>query len=183
MQGDADARVRAIATEVFGLRLVGWDRDSNDWCTNPGAPAVSCAQKGVTDQAGLERELRGWATGSKSPGPIGLQHENGPHPVNAFINTYPVFVQNGWNAMCAILASWTLRCVCSYPLLVQGCSRPVRRTLVPQRRTQRLDHRHVRRNRRRTQRRTLAFRFDLGGFFRYQRVQHGYLDPRLVELE
>ncbi|GJN87872.1 hypothetical protein Rhopal_000827-T1 [Rhodotorula paludigena] len=97
--GDADARVRAIATEVFGLRLVGWDRDSNDWCTNPGAPAVSCAQKGVTDQAGLERELRGWATGSKSPGPIGLQHENGPHPVNAFINTYPVFIQNGWNAM------------------------------------------------------------------------------------
>lgn len=35
-QGDADNRVRAIAEEVFGMILVGWNRDSNDWCLNNG---------------------------------------------------------------------------------------------------------------------------------------------------
>jgi chitin deacetylase len=35
-QGDADNRVRAIAEEVFGMILVGWNRDSNDWCLNDG---------------------------------------------------------------------------------------------------------------------------------------------------
>jgi hypothetical protein len=34
VQGDADNRVRAIAKEVFNLTLVGWNRDSDDWCLN-----------------------------------------------------------------------------------------------------------------------------------------------------
>ena len=33
-QGDADNRVRAIAEHVFGLTLVGWNQDSDDWCLN-----------------------------------------------------------------------------------------------------------------------------------------------------
>ncbi|BGP37173.1 hypothetical protein JCM10450v2_001079 [Rhodotorula kratochvilovae] len=97
--GDADDRVRAIATEVFGLTLVGWNRDSNDWCLNEGAGA-SCAQYGLKNQADLEAELRGWMVGGKSPGPMGLEHESGAHTVGGFINTFSGLKDHGWDARC-----------------------------------------------------------------------------------
>ncbi|KPV76835.1 carbohydrate esterase family 4 protein [Rhodotorula graminis WP1] len=97
--GDADARVRAIAEEVFGLKLVGWNRDSNDWCLNDN-PGSACAAYGLSGASDLEAELRGWQTGAKSPGCIGLEHETGSLIVNAFISTYPGIKQHGWDARC-----------------------------------------------------------------------------------
>ncbi|GAA5902828.1 hypothetical protein JCM8208_006486 [Rhodotorula glutinis] len=97
--GDADARVRAIAEEVFGLKLVGWNRDSNDWCLNEN-PGSACAAYGLSGASDLEAELRGWQTGAKSPGCIGLEHETGSLIVNAFIATYPGIKQHGWDARC-----------------------------------------------------------------------------------
>ncbi|TNY23989.1 hypothetical protein DMC30DRAFT_371950 [Rhodotorula diobovata] len=97
--GDADNRVRAIAEEVFGLTLVAWNRDSNDWCLNDN-PGSACAQYGLQNQADLEKELRGWQSGPKSPGCLGLEHETGSLIVNAFIDTYPGIKQHEWDARC-----------------------------------------------------------------------------------
>ncbi|BGP22104.1 chitin deacetylase, carbohydrate esterase family 4 protein [Rhodotorula toruloides] len=96
--GDTDNRVRAIAEEVFGLTLVAWNRDSNDWCLNSGPGA--CPSYGPQSQADLESELRGWMVGSKSPGSCGLEHESGDKTVGAFIHTYPGIKQHGWDARC-----------------------------------------------------------------------------------
>ncbi|BGP22101.1 hypothetical protein JCM10295v2_000979 [Rhodotorula toruloides] len=96
--GDVDDRVRAIAREVFNLTLVGWNRDSNDWCLNSGPGA--CPSYGPQSQADLESKLRGWMVGRKSPGSCGLEHESGDKTVGAFINTYPGIKQHGWDARC-----------------------------------------------------------------------------------
>ncbi|GAA5979032.1 hypothetical protein JCM10908_002781 [Rhodotorula pacifica] len=96
--GDADDRVRAIAEEVFGMVLVGWNRDSNDWCLNNGPG--NCPSYGPGTEGGLESELTGWMVGGKSPGPMGLEHESGDLTVAGFINTYPGLKQNGWDARC-----------------------------------------------------------------------------------
>ncbi|POY73545.1 hypothetical protein BMF94_3483 [Rhodotorula taiwanensis] len=96
--GDADNRVRAIAEEVFGLTLVGWNRDSNDWCLNYGLG--NCPSYAPNSQADLEGELNGWINGDKSPGPMGLEHDIGDIPISAFINTYPGLKQQGWDARC-----------------------------------------------------------------------------------
>ncbi|BGP53213.1 hypothetical protein JCM8202_002770 [Rhodotorula sphaerocarpa] len=96
--GDADNRVRAIAEEVFGLILVGWNRDSNDWCLNSGPGA--CPSYGPQSLSDLENELKKWQTGAKSPGCSGLEHESGEDTVAGFINTYAGIKENGWDARC-----------------------------------------------------------------------------------
>ncbi|GAA5860447.1 hypothetical protein JCM3774_000424 [Rhodotorula dairenensis] len=96
--GDADNRVRAIAEGVFGLTLVGWNRDSNDWCLNDGPG--NCPSYGPGTEGGLEAELTGWMVGGKSPGPMGLEHETGELTVGGFINTYPGLAEHGWDARC-----------------------------------------------------------------------------------
>ncbi|KAG0662256.1 hypothetical protein C6P46_003442 [Rhodotorula mucilaginosa] len=96
--GDADNRVRAIAEEVFGMILVGWNRDSNDWCLNDGPG--NCPSYGPGTEKGLETELTGWMLGGKSPGAMGLEHESGDLTVEGFINTYAGLQQNGWDARC-----------------------------------------------------------------------------------
>ncbi|GAA5831237.1 hypothetical protein JCM11251_007804 [Rhodosporidiobolus azoricus] len=98
-QGDVDNRVRAIAKEVFGLRLAGWDVDSSDWCLSEGGGS-SCDASHIASQSDLEDELRGWQTGSKSPGILGLEHELTSHSVQAFINTFDGIADNGWDARC-----------------------------------------------------------------------------------
>jgi chitin deacetylase len=63
--GDSDARVRAIAQEVFGLLTVIWNRDTADWSITTGATSV----------AAVDKSLQGWLHGPKSPGLIVLEHE------------------------------------------------------------------------------------------------------------
>ncbi|GAA6030047.1 hypothetical protein JCM8097_009229 [Rhodosporidiobolus ruineniae] len=97
--GDTDDRVRAIAEQVFGLKLASWDRDSSDWCLNE-AGGSSCVGSGPSSQADLEAELRGWQVGTKSPGVLALEHELTSHSVGAFINTYAGIKQHGWDPRC-----------------------------------------------------------------------------------
>ncbi|KAI0322459.1 glycoside hydrolase/deacetylase, partial [Amylostereum chailletii] len=86
--GDSDIRVSAIAREVLGLKTVIWNQDTEDW------------SMGSTDLTldTVESNLRKWYTGPKSPGLIILEHELSDQTVQAFIDTFPVAVQNGWQA-------------------------------------------------------------------------------------
>lgn len=86
---------------------------SNDWCLNDN-PGSACAQYGLQNQADLEKELRGWQSGPKSPGCLGLEHETGSLIVNAFIDTYPGIKQHEWDARYALSRS---------PLALSGTQR------------------------------------------------------------
>lgn len=85
--GDVDNRVRAIASGVFGLETVPWDKDSADW-------AISTGQ--YTKQS-VEDTMNGWLTGPKSPGLNILEHELNANTINVFMDSYPKMVSNGWN--------------------------------------------------------------------------------------
>ncbi|POY73542.1 hypothetical protein BMF94_3480 [Rhodotorula taiwanensis] len=95
--GDADNRVRAIAENVFGLTLVGWNQDSDDWCLNDSGGS-SCGSEGPSNLAALESEISRWINSSSSPGIIGLEHELSAQAINAFINTYPKLDSQRWDA-------------------------------------------------------------------------------------
>ncbi|THV08556.1 glycoside hydrolase/deacetylase [Dendrothele bispora CBS 962.96] len=84
--GDSDNRVRAIAKEIFGLECIIWNQDTEDW---------SLTTNGTTPQA-INASMTHWLTGPKSPGLIILEHELSDQSVQAFIDAYPVIVQNGW---------------------------------------------------------------------------------------
>ncbi|KAJ7047372.1 hypothetical protein C8F04DRAFT_1058591 [Mycena alexandri] len=85
--GDSDNRVRAIASEVFGLTTVIWNQDTEDWSLTTG---------GTTSQA-INTSMTGWITGPKSPGLIILEHELSNLSVAAFKAAYPVMKSNNWN--------------------------------------------------------------------------------------
>ncbi|GAA6000795.1 hypothetical protein JCM10207_004664 [Rhodosporidiobolus poonsookiae] len=97
--GDADNRVRAIAKEVFGMTLVGWDADSNDWCLDD-AGADTCGTEGPSSLDTLEAELTAWINGTQSPGKLGLEHELTTFSVQGFMNTFPLIASSGWTAGC-----------------------------------------------------------------------------------
>ncbi|GAA5850836.1 hypothetical protein JCM8547_009101 [Rhodosporidiobolus lusitaniae] len=97
--GDADNRVRAIAEEVFGLTLVGWNQDSDDWCLNAGGGS-SCGSSGPTSDSDLLQELTGWLSGSKAPGLLPLEHELTSRSVGAFIKAYSAVQEHGWDTRC-----------------------------------------------------------------------------------
>jgi len=50
---------------------------------------------GTTPQV-INASMTQWLTGPKSPGLIILEHELSDQSVQAFIDAYPVIVQNGW---------------------------------------------------------------------------------------
>ncbi|VDB90094.1 unnamed protein product [Peniophora sp. CBMAI 1063] len=87
--GDSDIRVSAIAREVFGLKTVIWNQDTEDW---------SMATTDLTLQS-VENSLHGWYAGPKSPGLIILEHELTNDTVGAFINTFPAAMSAGWKAV------------------------------------------------------------------------------------
>jgi chitin deacetylase len=93
--GDADNRVRAIASEVFGLTSVIWNRDTADWglATN------------ATTLEKIQGQFKEWLAGPRSPGLIVLEHEIGGEDVTAFINALPLIrQQTEWTAVsCAQL--------------------------------------------------------------------------------
>ena len=93
--GDADNRVRAIASEVFGLTSVIWNRDTADW---------SLATNGTTLEK-IQDQFKEWLAGPRSPGLIVLEHEIEAADVTVFINALPLIRQyKEWTAVsCAQL--------------------------------------------------------------------------------
>ncbi|KAK0190940.1 carbohydrate esterase family 4 protein [Armillaria mellea] len=85
--GDSDNRVRAIASEVFGLECIIWNHDTDDWSLSAGT---------VTQQQ-ISTNMNTWLIGPKTPGLIILEHELTTDTVQAFINAYPSMKANGWN--------------------------------------------------------------------------------------
>ncbi|KAI0031381.1 hypothetical protein K488DRAFT_71449 [Vararia minispora EC-137] len=84
--GDTDARVDAIAHEVFGLTAVIWNHDTDDWQLTTGG----------TTQEQINSHFDEWLSGSKSPGLICLEHELSDQSVQAFKNNYHKFAEKGW---------------------------------------------------------------------------------------
>jgi len=84
--GDADNRVRAIAKEIFGLEVIIWNHDTEDWSLTTG---------GTTPQA-INASMTKWLTGPKSPGLIILEHELTTQAATAFQAAYPLMKSQGW---------------------------------------------------------------------------------------
>lgn len=85
--GDTDARVSAIAKEVFGMTAILWNRDSQDWTLG--------AQGGTTTQA-IQTNFQNWLSGPQNPGIVVLQHELSDGAVQAFQAAYPLMKQYNW---------------------------------------------------------------------------------------
>lgn len=88
--GDSDRRVSAIAKEIFGMQTVIWNQDTEDW---------SIGQAGAATAESVRDDLTKWITGPKAPGLMILEHELNNNTVSAFINAYPLIVQNGWKVV------------------------------------------------------------------------------------
>ncbi|KAF9026752.1 glycoside hydrolase/deacetylase [Hymenopellis radicata] len=93
--GDSDNRVRAIAEEIFGMKVIIWNQDTEDW---------SMATNGTTMQA-INASMTQWITGPKSPGLIILEHELTDDTVQAFMDAFPVMKSNGWETKSVALLS------------------------------------------------------------------------------
>ncbi|KAJ7765246.1 carbohydrate esterase family 4 protein [Mycena metata] len=87
--GDSDARVTAIAKEVFGLTTIIWNQDTADWSLTESPPGTTADK--------IKASMQQWLTGSKSPGLIILEHELTTQSVASFIAAYPIMQQNKWN--------------------------------------------------------------------------------------
>ncbi|KAG9125692.1 hypothetical protein FRC07_006591 [Ceratobasidium sp. 392] len=86
--GESDKRVRAIAYEIFGLKTVIWNDDTDDW--NIGKGQTLAKATAVLTKA---------YNGPKSPGLNILEHELTDVTVKLFMDTYPLIAKNGWKAM------------------------------------------------------------------------------------
>ena len=88
--GDTDNRVRAIASHIFGLTSVVWNRDTEDW---------SMSSNGTTLEK-IQDQFTQWLAGPRSPGLIILEHEVEANDVTAFINALPLIRQHPeWTAV------------------------------------------------------------------------------------
>ncbi|KAI0307086.1 glycoside hydrolase/deacetylase [Multifurca ochricompacta] len=85
--GDTDARVTAIAKEVFGLTTVVWNRDTADWTL--GLP-------GGTSPQAIQANFQNWLSGPRTPGLMILEHELSPGSVQAFMTAFPLIKQSNW---------------------------------------------------------------------------------------
>ncbi|KAJ7588394.1 hypothetical protein C8J56DRAFT_1050464 [Mycena floridula] len=101
--GDADNRIRAIAQEVFGLEMVLWNQDTEDWSLTTTSP--------LTTPALIASNMTAWLTGPKTPGLMILEHELSEQSVDAFIAAYPQMKSNGWqtNSAARLLSSSAYR--------------------------------------------------------------------------
>lgn len=100
-EGDVDARVRAIATEVLGMQTVMWNKDADDWCLRQGtgtAQLETCTTGvGATKQSVI-REMTSWATTSNRTGFISLEHETTDQAIDSFKAYHAALKQNNWRA-------------------------------------------------------------------------------------
>ncbi|TKY84983.1 hypothetical protein EX895_006063 [Sporisorium graminicola] len=100
-EGDVDARVRAIATQVLGLQTVMWNKDADDWCLRQGndtAQLTTCTTGvGATKQSVI-REMTSWAnSGSDRTGFISLEHETTDQAIDSFKSYHRALKHNNWN--------------------------------------------------------------------------------------
>jgi len=85
--GDADARVSAIAKEVFGLTCIIWNHDTGDWQLGaPGGPSPDS----------IQANMQQWISGPQTPGLMILEHELSQGAVQAFMTAFPLFKQYNW---------------------------------------------------------------------------------------
>ncbi|KAJ7610504.1 chitin deacetylase [Roridomyces roridus] len=91
--GDADNRVRAIAKYVFGMEMVVWNQDTEDWSLTETPPP--------TTQAKIASQMNTWLNGPKSPGLMILEHELSNLSVGSFKAAYPLMKSAGWNLQSA----------------------------------------------------------------------------------
>ncbi|KLO11229.1 glycoside hydrolase/deacetylase [Schizopora paradoxa] len=87
--GDIDNRVNAIARNVLGLTAIIWNHDTDDYSIPAGGQTMDKVNSMMTQ----------WMTGPKTPGLVILEHELYQETAQAFINSYPLLKQNGWNAV------------------------------------------------------------------------------------
>jgi peptidoglycan/xylan/chitin deacetylase (PgdA/CDA1 family) len=86
--GDTDARVSAIAREVFGMTTVIWNNDSEDWQIGTSG--------GPTEQE-VQADVKKFITASpKTPGQMVLEHELTDQTVRIFMNSFPDIASSGW---------------------------------------------------------------------------------------
>lgn len=100
-EGDVDARVRAIATEVLGLQTVMWNKDADDWCLRQGtgtAQLQTCTTGVGATKQGVIREMTSWAQTTNRTGFISLEHETTDQAIDAFKEYHQALVQNNWIA-------------------------------------------------------------------------------------
>lgn len=99
-EGDVDARVRAIATQVLGLQTVMWNKDADDWCLRQGngtAQLETCTSGvGATKQSVI-REMTSWATDRNRTGFISLEHETTDQAIDSFKAYHRALKANNWN--------------------------------------------------------------------------------------
>ncbi|KAK0527080.1 hypothetical protein OC834_004557 [Tilletia horrida] len=96
--GDLDDRIRAIAMEVFGMRAVNWNADSNDWCMETSGSSDCPGEVPGKDLPSITNYIDQTVLQSpKSPGIIMLEHELTTYSVNAFIqHTWAGIQKAGW---------------------------------------------------------------------------------------
>ncbi|KAJ7609503.1 hypothetical protein FB45DRAFT_944586 [Roridomyces roridus] len=87
--GDADNRVRAIAKYVFGMEMMVWNQDTEDWSLTDATP--------LTTQDKITQQMNQWLNGPKSPGLMILEHELSELSVGSFKAAYPLMKSAGWN--------------------------------------------------------------------------------------
>ena len=69
---DIDTRVRAIVN-AMGLKIVMWNRDTNDWCYNTRPAALPCAPSDTA--AVIPRQFQTWVQQVPQQGVVSLQHD------------------------------------------------------------------------------------------------------------
>lgn len=67
--------------------------------TSPSTEDWSIGQPGAATAESVRGDLTKWITGPKAPGLMILEHELNNNTVSAFINAYPLIVQNGWKVV------------------------------------------------------------------------------------
>ena len=99
-EGDVDARVRAIATQVLGLQTVMWNKDADDWCLRQGngtAQLQTCTTGvGATKQSVI-REMTSWANATDRTGFISLEHETTDQAIDSFKAYHRALKAHRWN--------------------------------------------------------------------------------------
>lgn len=99
-EGDVDARVRAIATEVLGMQTVMWNKDADDWCLRQGtgtAQLQTCTTGVGANKTSVISEMTSWATTTNRTGFISLEHETTDQAIDSFKAYHRALKHNNWN--------------------------------------------------------------------------------------
>uniref|UniRef100_V5E8G1 chitin deacetylase n=1 Tax=Kalmanozyma brasiliensis (strain GHG001) TaxID=1365824 RepID=V5E8G1_KALBG len=95
-QGDIDNRVRAIAEEIFGLTVVIWNKDTNDWCLQDDGTSACPGEDPGKDYASVAAAASAGINGPQQNGLIMLEHELTHQSIKVFKDYYPQLKGLGW---------------------------------------------------------------------------------------